>query len=256
MLRCGCGSLLWHFSAGSGKFSGLVLEPRDPKTQLDDVVRCLLLLLLLLLALPLLLMLVVGSCSCGNVIELSATTSFIFRPAGPLSLDSGVFCCCCCCCGQRDTQMLLLRDTLASTRYFSATCLQHLCGLSGLSRPCVHLLNRSQAKNYSQTKNPTPLFPTPLVPSPLLLLPLAVSQVQRQVEFRVHGGSQTSRNPHVIYAISTQLSLVNVRHDVGNSGSVHREGRGVQKGRGATAGQRNVGRRRTVAPLRHTKIKL
>lgn len=84
MLRCGCGSLLWHFSAGSGKFSGLVLESRDPETQLDDVVRCLLLLLLLLLlALPLLLMLVVGSCSCGNVIELSATTSFIFWPAGP-----------------------------------------------------------------------------------------------------------------------------------------------------------------------------
>lgn len=71
VLRCGCGSLLWHFSAGSGKFSGLVLEPRDPETQLDDVVRCLLLVLLL----PLLL-LVVGSCSCGNVIELSATTSF------------------------------------------------------------------------------------------------------------------------------------------------------------------------------------
>lgn len=181
-----------------------------------------------------------------------------FGQLSPLPLDSGVFCCCCCCCGQRDTQMLLLRDTLASTRYFSATCLQHLCGLSGLSRPCVHLLNRSQAKNYSQTKNPTPLFPTPLVPSPLppSPLPLAVSQVQRQVEFRVHGGSQTSRNPHVIYAISTQLSLVNVRHDVGNSGSVHREGKGVQKGRGATAGQRNVGRRRTVAPLKHTKIKL
>lgn len=167
VLRCGCGSLLWHFSAGSGKFSGLVLEPRDPQTQLDDVVRC------LLLALLLLLLLVVGSCSCGNVIELSATTSFRVIFLSPsLSLDSGVFCCCCCCCGQRDTQMLVLRDTLASTRYFSATCLQHLCGLSRLSRPCVHLLNRSQAKNYSQTKNPTPLFPTPLVLSPLLPCPL------------------------------------------------------------------------------------
>lgn len=141
---------------------------------------------------------------------------------------------------------MLLRDTLASTRYFSATCLQHLCGLSRLSRRCVHLLNRSQAKNYSQTLNPSPLSPFPLPPSPL-----AVPQVQLQVEFRVHGGSQTSRNPHVIYAISTQLSLVNVRHDVGNSASVHREGSGE-----GVAGQRNVARRRTVAPLRRTKIKL
>lgn len=167
MLRCGCGSLLWHFSAGSGKFSGLVLEPRDPQTQLDDVVRCLLLVLLL----PLLL-LVVGSCSCGNVIELSATTSFRVIFLSPsLSLDSGVFCCCCCCCGQRDTQMLMLQDTLASTRYFSATCLQHLCGLSGLSRPCVHLLNRSQAKNYSQTLHPAPLSPLPFLSFSPLPLP-------------------------------------------------------------------------------------
>lgn len=184
MLRCGCGSLLWHFSAGSGKFSGLVLEPRDPETQLDDVVRRLL--LLLLLPLLLLLLLVVGSCSCGNVIELSATTSFrviFLSPPLSLSLCSGVFCCCCCCCGQRDTQMLLLRDTLASTRYFSATCLQHLCGLSGLSRPCVHLLNRSQAKNYSQTLNPAPLFPTPLVPSPPL--PLAPCRVSSTTTSRI-----------------------------------------------------------------------
>lgn len=79
VLRCGCGSLLWHFSGGGGKFSGLVLEPRVPETQLDDVVRCLVLVLVVLL---LLLLLLVGSCICGNVIELSATTSFIFWPAG------------------------------------------------------------------------------------------------------------------------------------------------------------------------------
>lgn len=36
----------------------------------------------------------------------------------------------------RDTQMLL-RDTLASTRYFRAACLQHLCGLSGHGAVCV-----------------------------------------------------------------------------------------------------------------------
>lgn len=158
VLRCGCGSLLWHFSGSGGKFSGLVLEPRDPETQLDDVVRCLvvvLVVLLLLLSPSPGWQLHLWQChrTIGNNIFYILASRVI-----SLFLSLLVQVCFAAVVAVRDTQMLL-RDTLASTRYFSATCLQHLCGLSGLSRPCVHLLNRSQAKNYSQTLNPSPLSP-------------------------------------------------------------------------------------------------